>query len=92
MTKIYIRWVQKIRDERFQREHERRLVRIKLGLLGNVKPVGEGVHEIVFDIGQGYRIYFTQQGEEVIILLCGSSKNDQQRTIRLAINLKRDLE
>jgi len=60
------------------------LYRIEQGNLSNVKAVGKGVSEYKLDFGPGYRIYFGQEGEKIIILLGGGSKKTQVKDIRLA--------
>ena len=59
-----------------------RLTRIRqTGNVGVCKPVGDGVYELKFDFGPGYRIYFGLQKETNMILLLGGSKKGQQRDI-----------
>jgi putative addiction module killer protein len=60
------------------------LYRMEQGNLSNVKSVGRGVTEYRIDFGPGYRIYFGQEGERVIILLGGGTKKRQSRDIDLA--------
>lgn len=54
------------------------------GNLGDVKSVGDGVHELRLAFGPGYRIYFGADGDELIILLCGGDKGSQDKDIRKA--------
>jgi putative addiction module killer protein len=56
-----------------------------------VKPVGEGVSELRIDYGPGYRVYFFQRGETLVILLAGGDKRTQNRDIRTALELAREL-
>lgn len=56
------------------------LTKLERGL-GDIKPVGEGVSELRIDFGPGYRVYFAQDGEAFVILLCGGTKKRQQSDI-----------
>jgi putative addiction module killer protein len=57
------------------------LARIGHGNLSNAKGVGTGVLEFRIDWGPGYRLYFGQDGDTLIILLCGGTKRRQQDDI-----------
>lgn len=57
------------------------LYRLGEGNFSNVKGVGRGVFERKIDSGPGYRIYFGKDGESVVILLGGSSKERQREAI-----------
>ena len=57
------------------------LIRMEMGNLSNVKSVGLGVLEYRIDWGPGYRIYFGREGDELVILLAGGTKQRQQREI-----------
>jgi len=63
------------------------LGRMRLGNLGDWKSVGQGVFERRIDFQKGYRVYFGRDGETVIILLGGGSKQRQTRDIRNAQRL-----
>ncbi len=58
----------------------RALTRLELGG-GDLKALGEGVAELRIDYGPGYRVYFGQDGETLVILLCGGTKTRQQTDI-----------
>jgi putative addiction module killer protein len=64
---------------------------LQLGLAGDVRPVGEGVSELRIDYGPGYRVYFVQRGRKLVILLAGGDKRTQDRDIKTAIELARNL-
>jgi probable addiction module antidote protein/putative addiction module killer protein len=67
-------WLDRLADRRAASRIAQRIVRLQSGLIGDAKPVGGGVSELRVDYGPGYRVYFVQQGEVLIILLCGGDK------------------
>jgi putative addiction module killer protein len=69
-----------------------RLRRLALGNLGDVRPVGRGISELRIDHGPGYRVYFTQRGPLLVIILCGGDKGSQDRDIRRARAIAAGLE
>jgi putative addiction module killer protein/probable addiction module antidote protein len=58
-----------------------RLRRVRLGNLGDCKPVGEGVSELRIKTGPGYRLYFGQDGGTLVVILCGGNKATQRKDI-----------
>jgi putative addiction module killer protein len=62
----------------------RAIARLEHGNFSNVKSVGEGVFEYRIDFGPGYRVYFGQDGQTLVILLTGGTKKRQQRDIGAA--------
>jgi putative addiction module killer protein len=60
------------------------LYRLADGNFSNVKGIGGGVFERKIDFGPGYRIYFGKDGDTVVILLGGSSKQRQQEAMEAA--------
>jgi putative addiction module killer protein len=60
------------------------LARLQGGNTSNVEAVGEGVSELKLNWGPGYRVYFGQDGQTIVILLCGSTKKRQSRDIDTA--------
>jgi putative addiction module killer protein len=59
----------------------RAIVRLEQGNLSSTKSVGQGVFEYRIDFGPGYRVYFGQDGQTLVILLTGGTKKRQQRDI-----------
>jgi len=60
------------------------LYRMEQGNYSNVKSLGDGVFEYKIDFGPGYRIYFGQDGDELVILVDGGSKKQQDKDIKIA--------
>ena len=65
----------------------RRITRLASGNPGDVAPVGSGVSELRIHFGPGYRVYFMQRGQALVILLCGGDKATQVRDIAQAKEL-----
>jgi putative addiction module killer protein len=80
----YIEWVDSLTDWKTKARIEQRIRRIEQGNLGDFKSVGDGVFELRFDFGSGYRVYFGQEKEKLIILLIGGDKSTQKKDIVLA--------
>ena len=77
-------WFETIPDRRTRNRIQKRLDRLENGNFGDAVPVGSGVSELRLDFGPGYRIYFGEIGNTVILLLCSGDKSSQQRDIRRA--------
>jgi len=90
-TEAYAVWFAGLRDERVRARVQARIRRLSLGNPGDVAPVGEGVSEMRIHYGPGYRVYFVQRGETLAILLGGGDKASQDRDIRRAIELAREV-
>jgi putative addiction module killer protein len=90
-TARFARWLDGLQDIRGRARIQARIERLAAGNPGDVAPVGEGVSELRIDVGPGYRVYFTQRGRALIILLAGGSKRTQAADIRAALRLARGL-
>ncbi|RDJ24113.1 type II toxin-antitoxin system RelE/ParE family toxin [Bosea caraganae] len=86
-TETFRKWERKLKDQKARAAIAARLFRFANGLAGDVSPVGDGVSELRIHYGPGYRIYFQQRGEEIVILLCGGDKSTQDRDIKTAKQL-----
>jgi len=83
--------VRQLRDRQARTRIDIRIRRLSMGNYGDVKPVGEGVSELRIDYGPGYRVYFVQRGQALIILLAGGDKRTQDKDINSAIKLSREV-
>ena len=90
-TEVYVKWLDGLRDIRARGRVLARVERLAAGNPGDAEPVGEGVSELRIDYGPGYRVYYKQQGRELVILLAGGDKSSQSRDIKAALRLARNL-
>ena len=90
-TEVFAKWLDGLRDVRARARVLVRVERLAAGNTGDVKPVGEGVSEMRIDHGPGYRVYFTRQGQTVVVLLAGGDKRTQKTDIETALRLARNL-
>jgi putative addiction module killer protein len=91
-TENYAQWFAELRDRQARARIDVRIRRLSLGNPGDVRPVGEGVSELRIDYGPGYRIYFVQHGQQLVILLVGDDKRTQSQDIETAITLARNMQ
>ena len=90
-TNVYSEWFADLRDRTAKMRIDIRIRRLSLGNPGDVKPVGEGVSELRVDHGPGCRVYFVQKPDVYIVLLAGGDKSTQEKDIRNAKALAREL-
>ncbi len=90
-TTEFARWFSRLRDSAAKARIDVRIERLSQGNPGDVRPVGEGVTEMRVDFGPGYRVYYKQSGQTVVVLLAGGDKDSQERDIGLALELARGL-
>ena len=90
-TDVYARWFGRLRDRQARARIDIRIRRLELGNPGDVRPVGAGVSELRISYGPGYRVYFVQRGQSLVILLAGGDKSSQARDITRARALARGL-
>ncbi len=77
-------WLKGLKDIKARARIRSRLDRVELGQYGDYKPVGEGVYELRLFFGPGYRTYFAEDGNTLVLLLCGGDKGSQERDVRRA--------
>lgn len=82
----FTEWFHSIRDTSIRRRIQVRLTSVRAGNLGDHRSVGDGVWELRLDFGPGYRIYYGEVDNTVVLLLCGGDKSSQSRDIKRAKN------
>ena len=90
-TEHYAKWFKSLKDHNARMRINIRIRRLSLGNPGDVKPVGEGISELRVDYGPGYRVYFLNSGQQLIILLAGGDKSSQAKDIAIAKELAKGL-
>ena len=85
-------WLKGLKDGLTRQRLNKRLRKAQLGNLGDVEPVGEGVFEMREHFGPGWRMYYVQRGEVLIVMLGGGDKSTQQADIHRAEALAKRLE
>ena len=90
-TEVFAKWLDDLRDIRARARVQVRIERLAAGHAGDVKAVGEGVSELRIDYGPGYRVYLKKQGRDIVILLAGGDKRTQEKDIKTALRLARNL-
>ena len=90
-TQEFSTWLGSLRDARARTRVQVRILRLRYGNPGDVRPVGEGVSEMRIDYGPGYRVYFVKRGALMVILLAGGAKPTQDKDIKTALKLARML-
>jgi len=91
-TDVFADWLVRLKDAKTKARILARLESVTQGNLGDTKVVGGGVRELRVHVGPGYRIYFTQTGQIVLLLLCGGDKSTQKRDIERAKRLLRETQ
>ncbi|WP_315858290.1 type II toxin-antitoxin system RelE/ParE family toxin [Rhizobium leguminosarum] len=89
-TTEFQKWLRKLKDRNARDRIVTRIVRAEAGNLGDHKFF-DGIGELRLDYGPGYRLYFAMQGSVVVILLCGGDKGSQERAIRRAIEMSKEI-
>ncbi|MEQ8742766.1 type II toxin-antitoxin system RelE/ParE family toxin [Parasphingorhabdus sp.] len=91
-THAFVRWLNGLKDQRTVARILQRIDRLSLGNFGDAKSVGGGVSELRIDYGPGYRLYFARRRNgEIVILLCGGTKKQQNVDIARAQAMAEEL-
>ncbi len=91
-TDEYARWIDALRDAAGRARILVRVERLIAGNPGQHRHLTDGVSELKIDVGPGYRVYYSQRGSRLLLLLAGGDKSSQSKDIDLAIRLARNFE
>lgn len=91
-TDIFSKWLLKLKDIKGKVSIIRRIDRMRKGNFGDHKGLGDDVSELRFTIGAGYRVYYTVQNGEIVLLLVGGDKSTQKVDIQQAKVLAKELK
>jgi putative addiction module killer protein len=88
-TREFSTWLGALRDRRASAKISDRLLRAADGNFGDVKSASGGISEMRIDHGPGYRVYFVQRGNQLVVLLCGATNERRAVISRVQSNSKR---
>lgn len=93
-TDQYERWFDRLKDRMVRARIDARITQCKLAgrPVGDINPVGDGISELRFHFGPGYRVYFAQKADVLMLLLVGGDKGSQKRDIQAAHTLLDELK
>ena len=83
-SQLFDKWLAGLRDVGARARIVNRIENVRRGTFGDAKSLGGGLWELRVDYGPGYRIYYTRQGDMVVLLLAGGNKSSQNRDIARA--------
>ena len=91
-TEVYRAWINGLRDTAGRARVQVRVDRLVHGNPGQHRNLSGGVSELKIDFGPGYRVYYTQRGIRLILLLAGGNKSSQAHDIEQALTLARNYQ
>lgn len=91
-TDEYAQWIDALRDQSARARVLVRVERLIGGNPGEHRNLTDGVSELKIDFGPGYRVYYSQRGTRLLLLLAGGDKSSQSKDVQLAIRLARSFK
>lgn len=91
-TDEYREWLDELKDRTGRARILVRVDRLIDGNPGQHRDLTDGVSELKIDFGPGYRVYYTQRGQRLLLLLVGGDKSTQQKNIETAIRLAKNFK
>ena len=90
LTEEFSDWLEKLSDSKTQKIIIKRIRTMSLGTLGDVRSLNEGLFEAKIRYGPGYRLYFINRRQSLIVLFCGSDKSSQKEAIKKARKMAKE--
>lgn len=91
-TEAYLDWINTLKDRAGRARIQVRVDRLIHGNPGMHRDLTGGVSELKIDFGPGYRVYYTQRGNRLLLLLAGGDKSTQQSDIKRALELAHNFQ
>lgn len=91
LTEVYRDWINSLKDRTGRARIQVRVDRLVHGNPGQRRNLTHGVSELKIDFGPGYRVYYSERGSELIVLLAGGDKSSQEQDLETAVTLARNL-
>lgn len=91
-TETFAAWFDALRDRQARLRVQVRIDRLAIGNPGQHRALTGGVQEMKIDHGPGYRVYYVQRGDVLVVLLCGGDKRSQRKDIEIALAMAQALE
>lgn len=90
-TEVFHRWLASLADVSVVSRIDTRLRRLAEGNPGQHRVLSRGLRELKIDVGPGFRVYYVERGDDMILLLTGGQKSSQRQDIAEAMALIRNL-
>ena len=90
-TEVFREWIDALKDLAGRARIQARIERLASGNPGQHRVLAGGVSELKMDVGPGYRVYYCKRGNRLVVLLAGGDKSTQEKDIRTALALAKNL-
>ena len=90
-TEVFREWIDALKDLAGRARIQTRIERLASGNPGQHRALAGGVSELKMDVGPGYRVYYCKRGNRLVVLLAGGDKSTQEKDIRTALALAKNL-
>lgn len=80
-------WLDNLRDTSGRQRILDRIIRLARGNPGQHRVLRDGVRELKINTGPGYRVYYAEHADRIVLILVGGDKSTQRTDIALAVSL-----